>query len=69
MIYCTSDNIALDERPAGEPAGKHYQPPRENYIPARDNPPAPIRPGAEDHQKYRSTTDHDGKTVYRRHHP
>ena len=34
------------------------------YIPARDNPPAPVRPGAEDHKAFKSLED-KGTVVYR----
>lgn len=27
------------------------------YIPARDNPPDPMRPGADDHKRYKSLED------------
>ena len=39
------------------------------YIPARDNPPAPVRPGAEDNKKYKSLEDKGTVATYRRHHP
>ena len=33
------------------------------YIPARDNPPDPMRPGAEDHKRHKSLED-KGNAVY-----
>jgi hypothetical protein len=37
------------------------------YIPARDNPPAPVRPGAEDNKLHKSLPA-QGHATYRRHH-
>jgi hypothetical protein len=37
------------------------------YIPSRDNPPAPVRPGAEDNKKFKSLPP-QGHATYRRHH-
>lgn len=37
---------------------------RENYVPARDNPQENVRPGADDHLKYRSAPT-VGSAVYR----
>lgn len=59
---CTSDNVALRQ-----PAGKHYVPPRDSYIPSCDNPQDPIRPGADDHLKHKSLP-MQAQATYRRHH-
>ena len=32
----------------------HVAVPSENYVPSRDNPPLPLRPGADDHKKHLS---------------
>jgi hypothetical protein len=39
------------------------------YIPSRDNPPAPVRPGAEDNKLHKSLEDKGTVATYRRHHP
>lgn len=33
------------------------------YIPSRDNPPAPVRPGAEDNKRHKSLED-KGSVIY-----
>lgn len=38
------------------------------YIPSRDNPQHNVRPGADDHKKFKSLEDKGTAAVYRRHH-
>jgi hypothetical protein len=38
-------------------AGKHYESPRTSYNTARDNPQDVLRPGADDHKKWKSLED------------
>ena len=62
---CNSDNVDL------RPMVKAHltNPLAGTYIPSRDNPPDPIRPGAEDHKKWKSLEDKGTASTYRRHHP
>ena len=39
------------------------------YVPSRDNPPSPMRPGAEDHLKFKSLENKGTQAVYHRNHP
>ena len=57
---CSSDNVVL------RPMVKAHlvDPLAGTYVPARDNPPDPIRPGADDHKKWKSLED-KGTVVYR----
>ncbi len=50
-------------------AKPRMSPPRELYIPKLHNPPAPVRPGAEDNKRYKSLEDKGTAAVYPRHHP
>ena len=58
----SSDNVAL------RPMVKAHliNPLAGTYIPSRDNPPAPVRPGAEDNKLHKSLPA-QGHAVYRRH--
>ena len=52
-----------DKKPTPVPAHL-VDPLAGTYIPSRDNPPDPIRPGAEDNKKWKSLED-KGTVVYR----
>lgn len=43
----------------------HHKPPKVAYVESRDNPPAPTRPGSDQHQQYRSRTTPDKAAVER----
>ena len=60
---CSSDNVAL--RPMVKAHLIH--PLDGTYIPARDNPPAPVRPCAEDNKKYKSLPAQGHATYHRGH--
>ena len=38
------------------------------YVPSRDNPPAPLRPGADDNKKFKSLENKGQQAVYPRGH-
>lgn len=60
---CHSDNVAI------RPMVKAHliNPLAGTYIPSRDNPPDPVRPGADDHLKHKSLP-MQAQATYRRHH-
>ena len=51
-----------DKKPTPVPAHL-VDPLAGTYIPSRDNPPDPIRPGAEDNKKWKSLED-KGSVIY-----
>ena len=60
---CSSDNVAL------RPMVKAHliNPLAGTYIPSRDNPPAPVRPGAEDNKQHKSLPAQGHATYHRGH--
>ena len=56
----TSDNSSLRQVVQAH----LVNPPKDAYIPAKHNPSDPIRPGADDHKKFKSLSD-KGTVVYR----